>query len=159
MDTKMNTNTQKGSTLFISLMLLLAISIISLAGMRTSLLELVIANNKQQFSNTFQAAEEVISDKLGSLSLAIDGSEMPDDEIETFANVNVTSGKDEDNADIKTATVSAKVIYRNQTPSLGWDLNQGVAYHFQIDATATAPSGKSVSKHKTGFYIIAPAAN
>ena len=152
----MKKHTQQGSTLFISLMLLLAISIISLAGMRTSLLELVIANNKQQFSNTFQAAEEVINAQLASINLAIDGTEVADELITTFAAFDVTSGKDENSADITTASVTSRVIYRNQTPALGWDFSKGVAYHFQIDATATAPSGKSISKHKTGFYIVAP---
>jgi hypothetical protein len=150
--------TQQGSTLFISLMLLLAISIVSLAGMRTSLLELVIANNKQQFSNTFQAAEKVANDKLAALSLSINGTEVADQTIETFTEVDVFAGKDQDAAAIKIAKVNSKILYRSQTPSLGWDLNQGVAYHFQMEVEAEAPSEKSKSKHKTGFYIIAPSA-
>jgi len=44
-------NQQHGATLFIGLMLLLAISLISLAAMRTSILDLMIANNQQQYAS------------------------------------------------------------------------------------------------------------
>lgn len=142
---------QTGSTLFICLMLLLAISIISLASMRTSLLELVIANNKQQYSNTFQAAEQAINFRLANLALVIDGTVASGDVVFTENGVAITNSDG-----TQTAIADTQIIFRSQAPSLGWDLGNGVAYHFQIDATATAAARNAVSQHRNGFYIVAP---
>jgi len=67
---KINTK-QSGATLFIGLMLLLAISIVSLAAMRSSILELVMTNNKQQFSYAFEAAELVVSQRFDDVDFVI----------------------------------------------------------------------------------------
>ena len=143
-------NKQKGATLFISLMLLIGISIISLAAMRTSLLELVIANNKQQYSNTFQAAEQVSNNRFSNMKLSILGTETIGDPLnnetvtETLANSSVVS----------------EVIFKGQGPSQGWDLDQfGLAYHFYLNAEASAAGRGAVSRHRTGFYIVAPSSN
>ena len=151
---------QTGATLFISLMLLIGISLISLAAMRSSLLELVIANNKQQYSNTFQAAEQVINQRFSNLNLAIQGTEPKDVPLAgyTIAGTVVTDGKAVD--PITTAFVDSAIIYRGQGPSTGWDLDQfGLAYHFYINAEASAPGRGGVSRHRAGFYIVAPSAN
>ena len=138
---------QHGSTLFICLMLLLAISIISLAAMRTSLLELVIANNKQQYSNTFQASEELINTRLGNLDIAFTGTEAPDDLISTESVTPV-------NANIGDSTI--KLFYRNKTPAIGWELGSGIAFHFQIEAKAKSAARNAVSEQRVGFYVVAP---
>ena len=146
---------QQGSTLFICLMLLLAISIISLAAMRTSLLELVIANNKQQFSNTFQASEQIINSRLGNLTIEFTGTETTDQVLTTenaTDDVNVTIG----GATMKTATVDSKIIYRTKTAAAGWELGSGLAYHFQIEAKANSPAQTATSEQRVGFYIVAP---
>lgn len=152
---KKYTHIEQGSTLFICLMLLLAISIISLAAMRTSLLELVIANNKQQYSNTFQAAEQVIDARLGDLSIDFTGTEVADDVLagenaSTDVNVNIGSQT------IKTATVDSKIIYRTKTPAAGWELGSGLAYHFQMEAKANSTARNAVSEQRVGFYVVAP---
>ena len=144
---KKHTHQQHGSTLFICLMLLLAISIISLAAMRTSLLELVIANNKQQYSNTFQASEEIINTRLGSLDLEFKGTEVPDQVVTTDIVPPVNA-----NIDNSTSTI----IYRNKTPAAGWELGSGIAYHFQIEAKAKSIARNAVSEQRVGFYVVAP---
>ncbi|MBT8142333.1 MAG: hypothetical protein HKN88_06295 [Gammaproteobacteria bacterium] len=147
-------NQQQGSTLFICLVMLLAISIVSLAGMKNSVLELVIANNKQQFNNTFQAAEAVIDARLNALSVTLDGSEVPDAEKTTLAQTtDVFSSADTSK---KIATVNTRVFYRTEGPSLGWDINKGVAHHFQMEAVATAPAKNAVANYRIGFYVVAP---
>ena len=145
-------NLQQGSTLFICLMLLLAISIISLASMRTSLLELVIANNKQQFSNTFQASEEVINSRLGALNINFTGTEVPDQvlTLETVNDFPITVNT------VPTAYVDSKIIYRTRTAAIGWELGTGLAFHFQIEAKADSPAQTATSEQRVGFYIVAP---
>ena len=142
---------QQGSTLFVSLVLLLAISIISLAGMRTSLLELVIANNKQQFSNTFQAAEEVINSRLATLNLTIASIPTAGDVIGAEVPTTVTN-----EAGHTTAEVRSNVIYRATVPALGWSIGTGKAHHFFIDAVATSAARNAESQHQNGFYVIGP---
>ena len=138
---------QQGSTLFICLMLLLAISIISLAAMRTSLLELVIANNKQQYSNTFQASEELINARLAKLNIAFTGTEIPDQVVTTDTVPPINT---------KVGDSIITIIYRNKTPAIGWELGSGLAYHFQIEAEAKSAARNAVSEQRVGFYIVAP---
>jgi Tfp pilus assembly protein PilX len=149
------TKKQTGSTLFICLLLLLAISIISLAGMRTSLLELVIANNKQQFSNTFQAAEEIIDTRMSTIAVTLTGAEVADQVIPgtTQTDTSVTNG-----AGQETALVTSSISYRKEAPASGWGLDVAVAHHFQVDATATASAKNAESQHRSGFFIVAPSA-
>ena len=155
---------QTGATLFISLILLLAISIVSLIAMRTSILDLTIANNKQQFTNSFEAAEQITNSRLTNLSLTISGTENPNDLI-TDANFVYPTGKDSfeltgknsANQNIVVANVKSEIRFRNKAPTTGWQLDQyGSAYHFRMDTKAQTPGRGANSNHRIGFYIVAP---
>lgn len=143
---------QTGATLFMGLMLLLAISLISLAAMRTSILDLMIANNQQQYAYTFQAAEQVVNDNLTTMSLNIEGTELAGDTVENFSAVEVNS-KTSSNQTVKVADVGSEVIYRSKGSAAGWQLG-GSVYHFQMDVNAKAPGRGAASNQRIGFYIV-----
>lgn len=149
---------QSGATLLISLILLIAISIVSLVSMRTSLLDLVITNNKQQFANTFEAAEQVTSTRFSTMDFSVTGTELTGAQIINFGSVAVSS-KDSDGDAVQVATVNSEVRYRTQGPTTGWELDQyGAAYHFQLNVEADSLGRGANSNHQTGFFIIAPSA-
>jgi len=155
----LNTKKQSGATLFICLVLLLGISIVSLAAMRTSVLDLTIANNKQQFANTFEAAEEVINQRISAMSLNITGTETTDQVIAEDSSITDTSvdGINSAGDAIRIADVESEVLFRTTGPASGWQLNQsGSAYHFQMNVNAQSPGRGANSNHRIGFYIIAP---
>lgn len=153
MNTKLKSvNLQKGATLFMGLMLLLAISLISLAAMRTSILDLMIANNQQQYAYTFQAAEQVVNEQLADMNLNILGTEDAGDTVVTFDAVEVNSKNSSDET-IKVADVASQVIYREKGIATGWQLD-GSLYHFQMDVNANAPGRGATSNQRVGFYIV-----
>ena len=69
-------NRQRGSALFTALILLVALTIISLASLGTSLLELRMANNTEAGISAFQAAQSAIDNVIynGSTNMIIAGS-------------------------------------------------------------------------------------
>ncbi len=148
---------QTGATLFIGLILLLAISIVSLVAMRTSILDLTIANNKQQFTNTFEAAERVINNRLSNLNMEISGTETTDELVPnaTLSNLVVNATNSAGNS-IPIARVNSEVRYRLEGGALGNDLGTGRAFHFQMDTEALSPGRGTASNHRVGFYIVAP---
>jgi len=151
-----STKKQTGATLFIGLILLVAISLVSLAAMRTSVLDLTIANNKQQLANTFEAAELTINSRLSNPALVVSGEENPGDQIGSTSSTKVEGTSSAGNK-IDIADVNLGVYYRNFGPANGWELDaKGSAYHFQIDAEAESPGRGAHSNHRVGFYVIAP---
>ncbi len=155
---------QTGATLFIGLILLLAISIVSLVAMRTSILDLTIANNKQQFTNTFEAAEQITNSRLTTMGLSITGTEAPNSIINDANFVYDTgrdsvelTGKNAADQNVVIANVKSEIRYRNKGPTTGWQLDQyGAAYHFQMNTRAQAPGRGANSNHRIGFYIVSP---
>ena len=155
---------QNGATLFIGLMLLIAISIVSLAAMRTSVLDLVITNNKQQFVDTFESAEQVINAAIKNPSLAINGNEFRGDIIAdsgTTPDDFITQTTKTNNAgqQVVVADIDTEIMYSNQGSADGWELNDSTAYYFQLDAEAESRGRNTRANHRVGFYIVAPNAN
>lgn len=151
----LNTKKQSGATLVIGLILLIAISIISLAAMRTSLLDLAITNNKQQFTNTFESAEQVVNTRLTNMQLAITGVQAIDSEVAgSVRNMQVTA-KNSADADVVIADVESNVTFRTEGTGIGWELD-GSAFHFQLNVQAKAPGRGANSNHRVGFFIVAP---
>lgn len=149
-------NNQTGATLFVGLILLLAISIISIAAMRTSVLDLAITNNKQQYANTFEASERVINTRLSDLRLEIDGTQATDTVIAGSTETTSVSTKNTAGSNVVIANITSDVTYRNEGGGTGWELD-GTVYHFQLDAEASAPGRGAQSNHRVGFFIAAPA--
>lgn len=157
--------TQTGATLFIGLILLLAISIVSLIAMRTSILDLTIANNKQQFTNSFEAAEQVTNNRFSKLKLSITGTEIAgaiiNDGNFTYPtgqeSINVIA-KNAANVDVVVAKVKSEVSFRVTGPTTGWQLDKyGTAYHFQMNTKAQTPGRNANANHRVGFYIVSAA--
>jgi len=146
---------QRGATLFIGLLLLLAISIVSLAAMRTSILDLVIANNKQQFLNSFEAAENTLKNTLANSRLTVTGTEQRGDILFASQNPEIITAENAMGTDVNIAEVVTEIRYQNQGTALGWELN-GTAYHFVLDAEAESTGRGTNANHRTGFYIVAP---
>jgi len=146
--------TQTGATLFIGLVLLLAISILSLAAMRTSVLDLVIANNKQQFSYAFEAAEQIGNERLVNFDLSITGLEPINLPLPNTQQNAVVTSKNNDEAEITVANVNSQVSYRGEGTTTGWGLGAGsAAYHFEMDITAQTPGRGATANHQVGFVI------
>lgn len=153
----LNTKSQTGATLFVGLILLVAISIISLAAMRTSLLDLAITNNKQQFTNTFEASEQVVNTRLTNMQLAITGTQTTGDIIPGSNQTIAVTTLNTAGANVTVADVNSDVTYRTLGTGTGWALN-GSAYHFQLNVRAVAPGRGANSNHRVGFFIVAPSA-
>jgi len=147
-----NIKTQKGATLFIGLMLLLAISIMSLAAMRTSVLDLIIANNNQQFAYTFEASEEIAEQRMSNMIFPLPAIPVSGTIINGTTNNNEIISKTVA-GDVKTADVKSEVFYRTRGTAPGWDLTAR-SYHFNLDVEAKAPGRGAAANHRVGFYVI-----
>lgn len=152
-NTYSSTHQQTGATLFIGLILLLAISIISLAAMRTSVLDLIIANNKQQFAYTFEAAEDVVNQRMTNINLALAPATVPGDVLFTSAAPDQIFTTNSSGTPVKVADVDTEIVYRNQGSALGWSLTKKKAYHFQMNVEATAPGRGAKANHRVGFFL------
>lgn len=151
----MQQKTQQGATLFIGLLLLLAISIVSLAAMRTSILDLIIANNKQQFLNTFEASEQVLNQTVSDISLTISGTEQRGDIVQSSGTATTISTLNAAGDSVDIADVDTEIRYQNRGYALGWEMD-AVAYHFQIDSEAESTGRGTTANHRAGFYIVSP---
>jgi len=151
-------NLQTGATLFVGLILLIAISVISLAAMRTSILDLIIATNKQQFTYTFESSEQVINQRLSTMSLSLSGTPTPNSNMPNTTQIDVVQYPNSSGQDITVANVRSNVCFRNVGLALGYDLTNGSAYHFQLNAVADAPARGANAQHRLGFFIIGPGA-
>jgi len=123
--------------------------------MRTSVLDLIMANNKQQYTYTFEAAEQIINQRMTNMNISIDGTEAANTTLNATKQLVGINYKNSDKVDVKTADVDSVVTYRGTGSALGWSLS-GQAYHFQLDAEAKAPSRGAKANHRVGFYIVAP---
>ncbi len=136
---------QRGAALVVGLILLLVLTILAVSGVITSTLELRMVGNTQLQERAFQAAEVAIEDALANSPLStsipvlqpmIPNPDSPDDQY-SFA----------------LGFVGAAPLGSGMT---GYSIGTGfTTYHFQVDATGTAP-GNAMAQHVQSFYIIGP---
>jgi type IV pilus assembly protein PilX len=131
---------QRGAALIVGLILLLVMTLLAVAGMSGSTLQLVMAGNVQYSQQAFQAAEDGIEQEMeaGGFTSNLDRTETYDFDGGIEAEVHTTY------------EVSTPV------PAGGYSIGAGFqAHHFEIQSTGTAPRG-ATSVHRQGFYVVGP---
>lgn len=131
---------QRGAALIVGLVLLLIMTLLGVAAMRTSTLQLVMAGNSQYAQLAFQAAESGIENEfnVGGLTTTLNRDATYDLGNGTEAQTNI--------------------VYTTSTavPAGGYSIGAGfMAHHFQIRAIGIAPRSAS-SIHRQGLYIVGP---
>lgn len=133
---------QGGAALAVALLLLVVFTILAIAAMGGSRMQLVMAGNMQFGTLAFQAAQTALEIRLATGAFTTAAAADVDDY--EFADIG--------------ATAQSSVEYRAATdaPAGGYSLGAGFqAYHFEITATAAAPRG-ATSTQVQGLYIIGP---
>jgi len=133
---------QGGAALIVGLILLLVLTILAVSGVMTSTLELRMVGNTQLQERAFQAAEVAIEDAVANYALSTSTPVIQ----APIPNPNSVDDQSE-----------YQLQYICETPlGAGYSLGTGFfAYHFQVDATGTAP-GNALAQHVQDFYIIGP---
>lgn len=136
---------QGGAALVVGLILLLVLTILAVSGVMTSTLELRMVGNTQLQERAFQAAEVAVEDALANPVLS---TSVP---VNQPLMANPNSVDDQYQYDLQ---------FVGQTPlgsgATGYSIGAGfLAYHFQVDATGTAP-GSAQAQHVQSFYIVGP---
>lgn len=131
-----------GAALVVGLILLMVLTILAVSGVMTSTLELRMVGNTQLQERAFQAAEVAVEDALANpvLSTSVPVTQVP------IPNPNSPYDQYE-----------YQLQYVCETPvGAGYSIGTGFfAYHFQVDATGTAP-GSALAQHAQNFYIVGP---
>lgn len=139
---------QQGVALVVGLVLLLVLTVLAVANMSTSMLDLQMASNAQSSTNAFQAAERGVDiamrTTLPNTTAAVVG--VPDTAI--------PGTPDEYRYDIRFNADNGIT----EVPSGGFSLGEGVgfkAYHF--DTTATGTSTRDAAATNTqSYYVVGP---
>lgn len=133
-------NEQRGAALIISLILMLALTVLGISGMNMATLELTMAGNMQAQQTAFQRAETGIDraiiehDSPGSLDpITVDAD---------------TDGTNE--IDARTTYIGESLVPDGD----GWSLDIA-AHHFDTVSTGTGARG-AASTHNQSYYIIGP---
>ncbi len=131
---------QRGTALVVGLVLLVVLTVLTVAGMQASTLELAMAGNTQFSLNAFEAAEAGVERAMAAAELTLDDQAAVHDLPET-----------DDSA-------QTLVSWQNSTPNLrgGTSLGTGfAAHHFEIVSVGTASRG-ATSTNRQGFFIVGP---
>jgi len=133
-------SSQRGATLVIGLILLLVMTLLGIAGLTSSTVDLAMAGNSQNAQNSFQAAESTIEVEL---RLGASGTDTP---------------RVDDNYDFGNGTHGrAETAFQaTRLPPPGYSLTEYQADHYLITSTGTA-ARSATSTHLQGFYVVVPA--
>lgn len=139
---------ERGSALIIGLVLLAVITLLAVAGMNASTLDLQVASNVQSSQGAFQASERALTVAMNTT--------MSDT---TQAALVVPEVAAPGTPDRYTYTVRFNAANGvTEVPSGGFSLGEGVgfkAYHF--DVTATGSSSRDASTTTTqSYYVVGP---
>lgn len=136
---------QQGAALVIGLILLVVLTILAVSGVFTSTMELRMVGNTQLQERAFQSAEVGIEEALANPSISTSVSE-----IQALTN-NPNSAGDQYAYQLQFVCASQPGL-----DITGMSIQAGfTAYHFQVDATGTAP-GNAQALHVQDFYVIGP---
>ena len=146
-------NRQRGVALVISLVMLVVLTLLAIAGMSGSTLELTMADNTQQRENAFEAAEAVLEVEMRRDDIV--PPEVPGQLDALVGNV----GRAFTDVDgVVRATGSGASWFRRTSVAPGWELGGGTkfsAYHFDSIGTSTAARG-ATDEHVQGYYVVGP---
>jgi type IV pilus assembly protein PilX len=143
-----NIHRQSGAVLFVSLIMLLVLTLIGVTAMRSSTLEEKMAANTMNHNITFHAAESAIENALDDTNSLVQAILT-----ESTISVNLNMGD-------SSVTSSADVTYLGSGIALGFSLGQNSSAFssYKFDATGTASranSGANVSMSQ-GVRRIGP---
>ena len=137
---------QCGAALVVSLVLMLALTVLGVSAMNMSMLELAMATGMESQQGAFEAAETGIEIALAQPAFA------------TAAPAHVPArpvGEGPFETQTSTACVTTTAV-----PDIGFSIGAGSgavqAFHFEVISVGTGPRG-AVSTHRQGFYVIGPA--
>lgn len=135
---------QHGGALIVGLVLLAVLTMLGVAGMKTSIMELTMAGNKQFSEDAFQAAETGIDRALQAGAFnTLTATVEPQALVQPTHNSTVES--------------STEFQRRTRVPEGGFSLGEDgfEAYHFRVTSTGTAPRS-AISTHRQWFYVVGP---
>ncbi len=137
---------QCGAALVVSLVLMLALTVLGVSAMNMSMLELAMATGMESQQGAFEAAETGIEIALAQPAFA------------TVAPAHVPAMPvGEGPFETQTSTVC---VTTTAVPDVGFSIGAGSgaiqAFHFEVVSVGTGPRG-AVSTHRQGFYVIGPA--
>jgi Tfp pilus assembly protein PilX len=162
---------QQGVVLVVALILLVAITILAVAGVWSATLDLRMASNGQRQERAFQVAETGIENSIQVARAGSLGTSDPSDATKRFeyrpADCGLANAND---ANAPTPAISGglgddKYCYRiryvgdaaqTAPPVEGYSLGTQVRpYHYETLSAGASEDGRS--EHAQGFYIIGPA--
>jgi hypothetical protein len=135
----------QGTVLVVVLILLGALSLMSLGGLRSATVELAMARNAYYARAAFDAAETGVELMLVDAHFSVH-----------TPTVLMRTGLGRADASVTAvATFQGKTSMSLPGFSLGADIDALAAYHFEIVSTGTAPRN-ATAVHRAGFIIIGP---
>jgi len=142
---------QSGAALFVGLVMLLLISIIGVAGIRTVIMEKNMATNNQYEMMVFQGAESAIEGVLADDDAFVDAINTPTGD--PFPVRSFTLDHADNSFSIaSSATISAGVP---EVP-IGFTLGDFVSYPFTVTSSSTIASINAADTHVQTANKIAP---
>jgi type IV pilus assembly protein PilX len=137
---------QHGAALVVGLLLLLVITLLAVAGMNSSALELIMAGNEQYHQNAFQAAETGVEQTI------VNGSFVPGAATVTQSKVAAAGST----TDTYSTALSSDLGGAPQPALWGNSWNSFSTYDFTITSTG-ASIRNATSTHVQGIAVLAPA--
>jgi type IV pilus assembly protein PilX len=139
---------QRGVALVISLLLLLVLAILAVAGLRTATADLTMAGNQQYQDHAFQAAELGVEQALNSALCTQCTYSTP---VVVAATQVAGSQIDKFNYSFYYAGSSSVPVGNSLDPDSG----NGTAYNYVVESTGTSARGAR-DVHVQGFTYIGP---
>jgi type II secretory pathway pseudopilin PulG len=148
-------NRQSGAVLVVSLVILTVLTLIGVASMSGSTLELKVASNSQQHDTAFQVAQSIIEILASKSPLnTVDYQVFQADPTATGYEQNLTYTATDG------STASATVTYSGCRANIGSSMEEGrglVSNFFRAQATGTTGTGSSTSVQMQGIRYPAAA--
>lgn len=137
---------QQGAALVIGLLLLMVITLLAIAGMNSSSVELIMAGNTQYHQKAFQASE------VGIEQTIVSGGFVPGSADELQSDVPVPGSA----PDAYSTTLQSDLGGAAQPAIWGNSWNSFSTYHFQISSVGTS-ARNAQANHLQGIAVLAPA--
>jgi type IV pilus assembly protein PilX len=136
---------QRGTTLIVSLILLLVLTVLGVSGMSTATLELTMASNAQFHQDAFQAAETGIDVAISQRNFTTVAPSI----------VPLTPLGDGSYATQGVTTFAETTPVPDAGFSMGVNSGTVQAFHFDVIAVGTGPRN-ATSTHNQSFYVVGP---
>ena len=143
----MNATASRGSALIVGLVLLVALTVLGMAGMKMARLELLMAGNDQFHVQALNAAEAAIEAQISAANF--NPAAGPSSPIQAQTPPGI-SGQ---------ATI--QYLNRGMAPDGGFS-DDALTYRFRINASGIAPTGSQARARvdiDQGIYVLAPGIN